>query len=220
LFFTGSMHRAHRHPGRPRLLVALLLPALLALPGCPGLMQTPTTIQTSHGEAKALLGEAGLLPALPRRRRDDGAERRDARRRRRPPRRAPRRPGARALLVDQMAFHHVAQGELGDAPFAVMYCVVCDVAMGLDPVVDGALLHLSAGGLSNGVMLARDDETGSYWEITGEAVAGPLAGKRMSTWPIERTNVRAARLEEPTLPLARAPPTAATASGGAASSRR
>src|SRR6185436_546369 len=193
------MHLSNQHPG----LIALLFAALFVLPGCPGLMQTPTTIHTSRGDAKALLGDSDSFPRFVVG--DETTALRDAELDPEDDLLVVRHGGqARGFLVDQMAFHHVAQGTLDDQPYAVMYCVVCDVAMAVTPVVDGVLLHLSAGGLSNGVMLARDDETGTYWDITGEAVAGPLAGKQLSTWPIERTNVRAALVEEPAMPLARA----------------
>jgi hypothetical protein len=167
-------------------------------------MSQATTVQTSRGEAHAILGESDSFPRF---------ELTDAT----TPLRDVTQPAlegeqdllvarrngeSRALLVDQMAYHHIAQGTLGGEPVVVMYCVVCDVAIGLTPVVDGRLLHLSAGGLSNGVVLGRDDETGSYWDVTGEAIAGPLAGHKLDAWPIERTNVAAALKDEPALPLA------------------
>lgn len=192
------MHLERRHRG----FAAILVGALFVLPGCPGLMQTPTTLTTSRGEEKALLGEADSFPRFVV---GDAAtslceagveEEEDLLIVR-------RGDVSRAFLVDQMAYHHVAQGELAGQPYAVMYCVVCDVAIGLVPVLDGSLLHMSAGGLSNGVMLARDDESGSYWDVTGEAVAGPLVGRRLETFPIERNNVRGALQSEPMLPLAR-----------------
>jgi hypothetical protein len=50
------------------------------------------------------------------------------------------------------------------------------------------------------MLLLKDDATGSLWDhITGEAIYGPLAGKRLESWGIEMTNVRAALKREPGL---------------------
>src|SRR5262245_45673382 len=105
------MPLVNRHPAAATLPVA----ALFGLPGCPGLMQTPTTIQTSHGEAKALLGESDSFPRFVVG--DETTPLRDAEADDDDDLLVLRRgEHARALLVDQMAFHHVAQGTLGDEP--------------------------------------------------------------------------------------------------------
>ena len=92
----------------------------------------------------------------------------------------------RALLLREMAYHHLAQGTLGGEPVLASFCVICNSGVGMTPVVDGAVHHFSAGGLYNGLVLLVDDETGSYWDhITGRAVHGPLAGARLDTWGIE-----------------------------------
>ena len=112
---------------------------------------------------------------------------------------------ARAVVVSDLTYHHVAEGTLGGRPIAIAYCVVCDSAVALTPVVDGRVLHVSAGGLSNGVVLLRDDETGTYWNIfTGEGLAGPLAGRTMATLPVARMRVAEARATRPELELVRA----------------
>jgi hypothetical protein len=84
--------------------------------------------------------------------------------------------------------------------------VVCDAGVGLTPEVDGRTLHVSAGGLSNGLVLLRDDETGSYWNsFTGEALAGPLAGKSMPAFSLKRMRVSEARATRPGLEIMRSP---------------
>ena len=188
------------HRPRTRLGLAALVLPLLALPGCPGLTMQPHTLQTSRGEVQALLGESDSFPRF-----EIGLTRPIVETTLAPETDllvARHGDDACAFSVNQMAFHHVAQGTLDDEPFAIIYCVVCDAGVAVKPVIDGQTLHLSAGGLSNGVVLARDDETGSYWDVTGEAIAGPLAGRHLETWPIERTNVAAALAEEPTLEIA------------------
>lgn len=48
--------------------------------------------------------------------------------------------------------------------------------------------------------MLSDEQTWSSWDhITGEAFAGPLAGRRLDWWPVQLTTVGAARQERPQL---------------------
>ena len=70
-------------------------------------------------------------------------------------------------------------------------------------MIDGELLHLSAGGLYNGLVLLIDDETRTYWDhITGEAVHGPRKGAQLPVWGLDLTTVEAALVAEPELLVA------------------
>jgi hypothetical protein len=65
-------------------------------------------------------------------------------------------------------------------------------------LLDGTLHHFSAGGLYNGLVLLIDDETRTYWDhITGAALHGPLAGRRLETWSVAVTTVAAALKDSP-----------------------
>jgi hypothetical protein len=65
-------------------------------------------------------------------------------------------------------------------------------------VIDGKVHDFSAGGLFNGLVLLIDDQTETYWDhITGEAVHGPLAGKKMECWPIFITTAEAELANHP-----------------------
>lgn len=102
----------------------------------------------------------------------------------------------RALLVKQMAYHHVGQGLLEGEPYVVSFCGICHSGVVLVPLIDEKLYHFSAGGLYNGTVLLIDDETHTYWNhMTGEAVYGLLKGKKMKMIPIRMINVQSA-LEE------------------------
>ena len=117
---------------------------------------------------------------------------------------AARNGSAIAFQVRSMAYHHLAQGELGGEPFIVSFCGICHSAMGFTPTIDGKVHHFSAGGLYNGVVLLIDDETRTYWNhITGEGLKGPLAGTQLEAWPAEMTNVRAALRKYPKIQLSR-----------------
>ncbi len=120
------------------------------------------------------LGEAGLSPGTELLVVARGAER-------------------RALLLREMAYHHLAQGTLGGEPVMVSFCVICNTGVAMTPVVEGAVHHFSAGGLYDGLVLLIDDETGTYWNhITGAAIHGPREGARLETWGIEYQTVAAA----------------------------
>ncbi|MFQ5919409.1 MAG: DUF3179 domain-containing (seleno)protein [Thermoplasmata archaeon] len=113
----------------------------------------------------------------------------------------------RAFRVKEMAYHHVAQGELAGQPYLLAFCVICHSGMGLDPRLEEEVHHFSAGGLYNGVVLLIDDETRTYWDqIRGLAMHGPLRGARMEAFPLEVTTVGAALREEADLTLSRSRP--------------
>lgn len=108
----------------------------------------------------------------------------------------------RAFRVKEMAYHHVAQGELAGQPYLVAFCVICHSGMGMDPRIEGEVHHFSAGGLYNGVVLLIDDETGTYWDqIRGLAMHGLSRGTQMETFPLEVTTAGAALREESGLTL-------------------
>ena len=110
----------------------------------------------------------------------------------------------RAFLLSEMAYHHVAEGELGGEPFAVALCAPCHIAVGLNPIFNGRHLHFSAGGVSEAMLMLVDDETQTCWRAaTGEALHGPLAGSRLETWPVAITTVREALKGDPELLLSR-----------------
>ena len=95
------------------------------------------------------------------------------------------------FLLRQLGYHHVAEGELHGEPFVVSFCAICHSGVRFDPRIDGRLLHLSTGGLYNGVALLIDDETGSYWDhMTGRALHGPLAGQQLRAHGLHMTTVR------------------------------
>lgn len=110
----------------------------------------------------------------------------------------------RALLVQEMAYHHLAQGLLASEPYIVSFCGVCHSGVGMTPLVNEKLYHFQVGGLYDGVAILIDDETGTYWNhITGEAVYGPLAGAQLDVWSLEMTTVAAATAQEPELRVVR-----------------
>jgi len=76
-----------------------------------------------------------------------------------------------------------------------------------ETTVDGRVLHFHLAGINNQNFIMRDEETGSWWQqITGEAIFGPLKGKRLKpvfldeltfdTWKREQPQGRVLRPDE------------------------
>lgn len=83
-----------------------------------------------------------------------------------------------------MKNYHVANLTLGGKPVVMTVCQRCHAAIARDPVVDGRRLTFHLAGLYNGSFLVADYETDTYWTpFTGEALEGPLKGKKLRQIP-------------------------------------
>ena len=92
---------------------------------------------------------------------------------------------SRAYPTRFMGWHHGVNDRVGDVPFAVTYCNVCNTAIGYDLRLDGKTVALDFHGLYNAVVALRDRETGSaFLQVDGRFVNGPLSGKRLKTVPV------------------------------------
>ncbi len=85
--------------------------------------------------------------------------------------------GPLALLTEQMAYHHIAQGRAGNQDWLVSFCVVCNTATRLVPTVNGKSAQFATAGVYDGLMVMQDAITGTLWNhVTGEALYGPAVG--------------------------------------------
>lgn len=65
-------------------------------------------------------------------------------------------------------------------------------------MVDGQVLHFRLVGVNNQNFLMEDIETGSWWQqVTGEAISGPLRGKRLELVPWDEVSFALWRGEHP-----------------------
>jgi len=103
------------------------------------------------------------------------------------------RGGARyGFKLLELAYHHVAQGDVDGEPTLIAFCGICHSGMGFSPIVDGKERHFSAGGLYDGIVLLIDDETRSYWNhMTGRAVYGPSVGAQLEPFGVDITTASA-----------------------------
>src|SRR5688572_19030527 len=85
--------------------------------------------------------------------------------------------GTLALIVEQMAYHHIAQGRSNGRDWLVSFCVVCNTGTRLVPVTNGKAVRFETAGVYDGMMVMRDAASGTLWNhITGEALYGPGVG--------------------------------------------
>jgi hypothetical protein len=85
--------------------------------------------------------------------------------------------GPLALLTEQMAYHHIAQGGTRGREWLVTFCVVCNTAARFTPTVRGTRTTFDTVGVYDGMMVIADAATGTLWNhITGEALYGPAVG--------------------------------------------
>jgi Protein of unknown function (DUF3179) len=90
------------------------------------------------------------------------------------------------LLQTQMAYHHVAQGQLNGEPWAAFLCVCCNMGTTVTPIINEQVHHFRVTGIYNSMSIMSDDESKSVWEhITGECIKGRLQGTQLETRPAQ-----------------------------------
>ena len=71
--------------------------------------------------------------------------------------------------------------------------MVCNTGVSLTPTIDNRVHHFIVGGIYDGLFMMKDLETGTLWNhITGEAMHGPLAGRRLTGSNLLQANVKEA----------------------------
>lgn len=98
----------------------------------------------------------------------------------------------RAYPVRVLAWHEVINDRIGDREIAVSYCALTDSTVVFDRTVDGKLLQFGVSGLLlNSNLLLFDRQTDSLWsQLQRSAVAGPSAGRSLTTIPFTLTSWR------------------------------
>jgi Protein of unknown function (DUF3179) len=85
-----------------------------------------------------------------------------------------------AFKTTHLSLYNVMQGENRGQPWMATFCAVCNAGMMFSPVLDGQVYQFYGAGFYDAMVLLADRETGSYWDhITGECIAGTLAGARL-----------------------------------------
>jgi hypothetical protein len=97
----------------------------------------------------------------------------------------------RAYPIRILNYHELVNDRIGDVPFLVAYCPLCDSAAVFDRRTPIGEREFGVSGLlynSNVLMYDRGGQPESLWsQMLGEGVSGPAAGKKLKTLPMELT---------------------------------
>ena len=107
---------------------------------------------------------------------------------------------ARAYDLNLLNHHETVNDQVGDIPFAVVWCPLANAAAVYGRRYGGRDLAFEPdGGLLNASLVVRDRETDSLWSIlTGDAIGGELEGTRLDQWPVgEKVQWRDWKLRHP-----------------------
>jgi len=67
-----------------------------------------------------------------------------------------------------------------------------------EATIDGRTLHFHLSGINNQNFIMRDEETGSWWQqVSGEAILGPLKGRRLKPVPQDEVSFALWKREQP-----------------------
>ncbi|MEJ0098764.1 MAG: DUF3179 domain-containing (seleno)protein [Pseudomonadota bacterium] len=96
---------------------------------------------------------------------------------------------AKAYPAADLAQHGSALDVLPDGPVTVTWCGVCNVGAVYRRNLDGLVLHFDYDSMVFANEVQKDRETGSRWQqALGEAIDGPLKGKRLTPYLFTRTS--------------------------------
>lgn len=106
---------------------------------------------------------------------------------------------ARVYPIQILIWHEVVNDELGGEPVLVTFCPLCYTAIVFDRRVDGAVREFGVSGLlRESDLVLYDYQTTTLWQqLTGEAIVGIDAGKRLRLLPAQIVAFEDARAQYP-----------------------
>lgn len=91
---------------------------------------------------------------------------------------------AKAYPIQLIGYHHQVRDSVGGTPVMVTYCTVCRTGRVFSPFVDGNLETFRLVGMDHFNAMFEDKSTHSWWrQVSGEAITGPLKGKKLDELP-------------------------------------
>ena len=88
---------------------------------------------------------------------------------------------ARAYPIQLIGYHHQVVDTINSVPVMVTYCTVCRTGRVFNPVVTGKYEKFRLVGMDHFNAMFEDETTKSWWrQSTGECIAGPLKGSKLS----------------------------------------
>ena len=97
---------------------------------------------------------------------------------------------ARAYPVRILNWHEVVNDRIGANPVVITFCPLCGTGVAFDARVEGRALSFGVSGLLyNSDVLLYDRQTNSLWsQLLGQAISGPLKGRRLNMLPLTHTS--------------------------------
>ena len=94
---------------------------------------------------------------------------------------------AKAYPLQVLTWHEIVNDELAGVPIAATYCPLCNSAIVFERRLDGTVYDFGVSGfLRNSDLIMWDRQTQSWWQqLTGEAIAGELAGAQLRFVPAQ-----------------------------------
>ena len=94
---------------------------------------------------------------------------------------------AKAYPLQILTWHEIVNDEIAGVPVAATYCPLCNSAIVFDRTLDGTVYDFGVSGyLRNSDLVMWDRQTQSWWQqLTGEAIAGELAGAQLRFVPAQ-----------------------------------
>ena len=91
----------------------------------------------------------------------------------------------RAYPLCYMTWHEIVNDFVGDIPFTVTFCPLCNSAIVFDRRVDGKVLDFGVTGqLRNSDMVMYDRQTFTWWQqAVGQGIVGELTGVELTVFP-------------------------------------
>ena len=91
----------------------------------------------------------------------------------------------RAYPLRYMTWHEIVNDFVGDIPFTVTFCPLCNSAIVFDRRVDGKVLDFGVTGqLRNSDMVMYDRQTFTWWQqAVGQGIVGELTGVELTVFP-------------------------------------
>ena len=105
---------------------------------------------------------------------------------------------AKAYMALVLTQHGSVDDQMPDGPIEVTWCSTCGTGAVFRAAVDGRRLRFEYDSMVNANEVHRDIETGSRWQqSTGEAISGPLKGKKLTLYPFILTTWKEWRTRYP-----------------------
>src|SRR4029450_5070386 len=95
---------------------------------------------------------------------------------------------AKAYPAADLAQHGAVFDKMPEGPISVTWCGVCNTGLVFRAEVKGRTLHFQYDRMVGANEVQKDLETSTSWQqATGEAMDGPLKGRRLTLYPTVRT---------------------------------